>query len=86
MKSQKKVKGGQLTAFFNAFSPVFLIPFALTSIDAIGQSKGSGIVFYNVENLFDTIDNPDTYDEDFTPSSKLSYNTERYRTKLNHIS
>ena len=28
------------------------------------------IAFYNVENLFDTIDDPNTYDEDFTPKGR----------------
>jgi predicted extracellular nuclease len=79
-------KGGQLTAFFNALFPVFFITLALTPIVAIGQPKNLDIVFYNVENPFDTIDNPETYDEDFTPYGKLSYDTERYQTKLNHIS
>ena len=26
------------------------------------------IAFYNLENLFDTINDPDTYDEEYTPS------------------
>lgn len=41
--------------------------------------------FYNVENLFDTIDDPVTMDEDFTPGGKLQWNTARYQTKLDHI-
>lgn len=47
--------------------------------------SGRSIVFYNVENLFDTIDQPDVIDEDFLPSGKLKWNSERYRLKLNHI-
>ncbi len=41
--------------------------------------------FYNVENLFDTIDNPMTRDNDYLPSSKVSWNTKRYRLKLQHL-
>ena len=26
------------------------------------------VAFYNFENLFDTINDPDTYDEEYTPS------------------
>lgn len=40
------------------------------------------IVFYNVENLFDTIDVEGKWDEEFTPDSKKKWNTERYQTKL----
>lgn len=43
------------------------------------------IVFYNVENLFDTIDAPGKWDEEFTPNSKKQWNTEKYHTKLGHL-
>lgn len=43
------------------------------------------VAFYNVENLFDTIDNPNTRDSDFLPTGKVAWNTERYNRKLNHI-
>jgi len=45
-----------------------------------------GIVFYNVENLFDTIDNPETLDEEYMPNAKKQWNTERYQIKLQHLS
>jgi hypothetical protein len=35
--------------------------------------SGRSIVFYNVENLFDTIDQPNVQDEDFLPNGKLQY-------------
>ncbi len=43
------------------------------------------IAFYNVENLFDIVDDPKKMDEDFTPDGKLKWNDERYHTKLNHL-
>lgn len=43
------------------------------------------IGFYNVENLFDTIDNPQKQDDDFTPEGRNKYSTDRYRTKLQNI-
>jgi predicted extracellular nuclease len=42
------------------------------------------IMSYNVENLFDTIDDPNKADEDFTPSGKLQWNTAKYFEHLNH--
>lgn len=42
------------------------------------------IAFYNVENLFDTIDDPNIHDEEFTPGSKLQWDEKKYVTKLNH--
>jgi predicted extracellular nuclease len=42
------------------------------------------IMSYNVENLFDTIDDPNKADEDFTPSGKLKWNSAKYYEHLNH--
>ncbi len=44
------------------------------------------IAFYNVENLFDTVDDPaNTGDDEFLPASKKSWTPERYQTKLDHL-
>ncbi|RPG57878.1 MAG: hypothetical protein CBD51_006480 [Flavobacteriales bacterium TMED191] len=42
-------------------------------------------VFYNVENLFDTIKSLDTNDNEFLPQSKKKWNTEKYYYKLNQL-
>ncbi|MCF8464140.1 MAG: hypothetical protein K9G41_04830 [Flavobacteriales bacterium] len=44
------------------------------------------VVFYNVENLFDTIDDPTINDNDFLPDSANHWNTERYSKKLTNLS
>lgn len=44
------------------------------------------IAFYNVENLFDTIDDPNTNDEQFLPDNDYRWNTERYNAKLKSLS
>src|SRR6056297_4232502 len=41
--------------------------------------------FYNVENLFDTIDNEDVRDSEFTPGGSKLWNNERYRDKLDKL-
>lgn len=41
--------------------------------------------FYNVENLFDTLDDPAIRDEEFTPGSKKEWTPERYRQKLENL-
>ncbi|MGG6229517.1 endonuclease/exonuclease/phosphatase family protein [Tenacibaculum sp. SDUM215027] len=43
------------------------------------------VAFYNVENLFDTVDNPNTYDNDFTPNGKLKWGKKKYHHKLRKI-
>lgn len=40
------------------------------------------IAFYNTENLFDTIDDPHKNDNDFLPTSKSNWNSERYSLKV----
>lgn len=40
------------------------------------------IVFYNLENLFDTIADPNTLDDDFTPKGVKKWSKKRYRKKL----
>lgn len=40
------------------------------------------IAFYNLENLFDTIDDPDTLDDDFTPKGPKRWTNNRYKKKL----
>ncbi len=43
------------------------------------------ISFYNVENLFDTIDNRMTDDDDFTPQGRLHWTKRKYYDHLNKI-
>lgn len=47
--------------------------------------KVACIGFYNVENLFDTIDQPDVFDEEFLPGGANLWNTQKYYTKLDRI-
>lgn len=42
--------------------------------------------FYNVENLFDTINDPKTRDEDFLPESEKLWTGKRYQDKLEKLS
>lgn len=44
------------------------------------------IAFYNVENLFDTIDQPIKLDDEFSPDSDKKWGTERYNDKLTKLS
>lgn len=46
------------------------------------HSKKITIGFYNVENLFDIYDDPQTSDEDFTPNGQQHWTQERYDDKL----
>lgn len=81
----RKRKGGLRVTFF-VVNICVLHSLFLSGSSAFAQSDRINLMFYNVENLFDTIDQPHTYDEDFTPTSELEYNTLRYQTKLKNLS
>lgn len=49
------------------------------------QTKEGSIAFYNVDNLFDTINTPDKNDTEFLPEGKKNWNTEKYNNKIQHI-
>lgn len=58
------------------------------STDFLAASRGESglrIMFYNVENLFDTFDDPSTNDEEFTRDGEKSWSYYRYKKKLNNI-
>lgn len=43
------------------------------------------IAFYNLENFYDTVDNPITNDEEFTPMGLKKYGTTIYKDKIFHL-
>ncbi|MEY3240032.1 MAG: hypothetical protein RIR11_1470 [Bacteroidota bacterium] len=49
--------------------------------DKKDEYKVAAIGFYNLENLFDTIDSPTTNDVDFLPGGRLVWNTPKYISK-----
>ncbi len=55
------------------------------SRQGVDGSQQVVVGFYNLENLFDTIDAPDVFDEEFTPGSDKQWNGEKYTVKLNHM-
>lgn len=70
-------------------STYILISFCLYGSFMPAQTKKNytahTIAFYNVENLFDTINDPSTFDDDRTPQGKDRWGTKFYDDKLNKI-
>lgn len=56
---------------------------SLTTTSA--QSKRYTVLFYNVENLFDTIQDPTIYDTEFIPSGVKQWNSAKYNKKLDNL-
>lgn len=69
----------------------FLVAFLFTIISvsmgysAKAQYHASLIGFYNLENLYDTVDNPIVDDEEFLPNSERHYNTAIFLDKLDKL-
>ncbi|WP_367772607.1 endonuclease/exonuclease/phosphatase family protein [Flavobacterium sp. WC2421] len=64
-----------------------LLFFPLTK--TVGQQKNYSIhtvAFYNFENLFDTINNPDTNDDEWTPKGAQHWTSKKYYQKLQNLS
>jgi len=51
----------------------------------VNSERKLRFMFYNVENLFDTEDDPDINDEEFLPSGERRWNAVRYKFKLQSI-
>ena len=85
------------TSLFKVLIAAFLISLPLF-FAACGTGKGTAgaitdtkatvwrIGFYNLENLYDTEDNPRTKDDEFLPTGKLQWTAERYQKKIKNLS
>lgn len=67
------------------FLALALISMSFGVNKAQNQYKMGLIGFYNLENLFDTINDPNIDDEEFLPEGKNRWNTEKYNTKLHNL-
>lgn len=63
---------------------LFFVAFACFCAFLRAQEK-LRVVSYNVENLFDTMDNPDKDDDEFLPKGLMRWNDYKYWTKLRNI-
>ena len=50
-----------------------------------GDYKVASIGFYNLENFFDTLDNPITNDADYLPTGRLLWDTPKYMSKVHNM-
>jgi len=62
----------------------FILPF-LAFAQQKNNYKVAVIAFYNLENLYDTIDNPAVNDDEFTPNGPRNYNSEIYWNKIDKL-
>ncbi|MDR0834771.1 MAG: endonuclease [Candidatus Symbiothrix sp.] len=63
---------------------LFLLLFFATSLNVSAQ-KTFRVMFYNVENLFDTLDEEHKSDNEFLPDGARRWNNSKYYSKLNNL-
>lgn len=64
---------------------VFIIAIGSTVAAQQKTVRVGAIGFYNFENLFDTEDTPNKFDEEFTPTGKKLWNEKTYREKQQNL-
>ncbi len=70
---------------FTIFVTIVFVLFASCSEGKYKNKRNLTIAFYNVENLFDTIDNPHKNDNEFLPASKKRWSEKRYEKKIEDL-
>ncbi|NCO54418.1 MAG: endonuclease [Bacteroidetes bacterium CG02_land_8_20_14_3_00_31_25] len=65
---------------------VLLILLNINTFSQEKKYKALCVAFYNLENFFDTINDPNKNDEEFLPNGKNNWNTKKYNTKIEHNS
>jgi predicted extracellular nuclease len=63
-----------------------IIPLLILNIYFMEAQKEITLMFYNVENFFDTKDDPKKQDEEYLPQSNLKWDELKYKNKINRIS
>ncbi len=71
--------------FIKNFLSVLPLLLLLSCYSDDQQVNGDVIAFYNVQNLFDTENDPHARDEEFLPSGSAHWTLDRYNTKLQHL-
>lgn len=66
---------------------LFLLPAAGAARDTSNprEYKVYGVAFYNLENLFDTINNNGKYDLEFSPAGARQWDSRKYNAKLKRL-
>ncbi|MCB0768927.1 MAG: hypothetical protein KDC00_00795, partial [Flavobacteriales bacterium] len=67
---------------FALIASSLLVPSGTHAQDTKGQFVPALVGFYNIENLFDTLDTPGVNDEEFSSTGSKQWGTERYYRKL----
>jgi exonuclease III len=71
---------------FRFFVLLYILGIGFASPKACAQNKQNmSVLFYNCENFMDTIDDPLTLDDEFTPASNHHWDTPKYFRKIKFL-
>ncbi len=68
------------------FAFALIIVFVFVRTNGENQDHRYRIMFYNVENLFDTYNDSLKADDDFTPGGRMHWTSARFKSKINNLS
>lgn len=70
-----------------SFKSLYLCFFFGVFFNAFSQKEYQihTLAFYNLENLFDTLNDPKTFDDDRTPKGRDRWNSKVYHQKINNM-
>ena len=69
--------------FFRAF--LIVLFFSIQTQSQSKKYKIHTVAFYNFENLYDTVDDIFTNDDEWTPNGAQHWTTEKYQQKLKNL-
>ncbi|MGC8865889.1 MAG: endonuclease/exonuclease/phosphatase family protein [Bacteroidales bacterium] len=71
--------------FLRSVLVILMLHQGLVKAQQINNGELACVAFYNLENLFDTIDSPDTDDREFLPEGTNQWNSKKYAVKLKNM-
>lgn len=84
----------EMDLIYSSMKRILLLPLLalLCSVALFGQKNGTGaqyrvygVAFYNLENLFDTINANGSYDLEFSPKGARQWDSRKYWSKINRL-
>lgn len=71
--------------YLSLLLPVLMLFGALTASAQKMQYRVYGVAFYNLENLFDTINSNGSYDKEFSPEGSRQWDGNKYWSKIHNL-
>jgi predicted extracellular nuclease len=65
---------------------ILLVASLFLAMESLRAQKNMTVAFYNVENFFDTVDDPQTQDQEYLPDSPYKWDQTKYQNKIKRIS